>query len=393
VVVWLSARLLSSGTERERIDTALDVACVASWLPPLFIFYRQQSPWAAAIAAVLAVTLARVMLVRGDPPDPEAIRTLAPAVSAGLCLELAVAAIAGSAWRACAVAIAAAAAFLTWILTSRSVWRHPALRTTKPRKIRVIPALLLGVSFSAGGLTPYLAHPHGSGNGGHGSGEDELVRVLFGRPAHKSATTKVLEHRPAGETRAIVDGESWPGVVLWPDVQKYVTLVPPLPRAGLSLFQTKPLDTLSIPFYGAYWYFKGPGDPPNNSFVTHGDPAKMSFRSTDFGPLTMEARQNFGRLVDLSCCSAIGVMLENGDHYFATINVEVELRNSTIAESPWMTLGEVPLSAAKVQTLRFPVPARLRTSRFDEIQVRFHLLQPRADRSARVAIRRFVFLR
>jgi hypothetical protein len=161
--------------------------------------------------------------------------------------------------------------------------------------------LLLGVTFSAGGLTPYLAHPRGAGAGKGAADPETVINVLFGRPDRGAA--KVQKKRPRdGDTAAIVDGESWPGVVLWPDVKKYVTLVAPLPRTGLSLFQTKKLDSLSIPFYGAYWYFKGPGEPPENCFVTHGDPSRQSFRSTDLTPLTMEARQNFGRAIELSCC-------------------------------------------------------------------------------------------
>ncbi|HZU29326.1 MAG TPA: hypothetical protein VFA04_27635 [Bryobacteraceae bacterium] len=389
--VWAAARLLSRGSERQRIGTALDVACVATWLPPLFIFYREQSPWAVAIAAIMAAALTRAALTRSGPPERDAVRSLAPAVCAGMGFELAGAATSAGAWRICALALALAAGCLTWILTARSVWLHPALRRRKPRKFRVVPALLLGVSFSAGGLTPYLNHPRGPRSGGGGSDDARVLRVLFGGAPKAQAKANPMDGRPRGETRAIVEGESWPGVELWPDTQKYVTLVAPLPRAGL--FTAKQLDTLSIPFYGAYWYFKGPGDPPANSFVTHGDPEKMSFRSTDFAPLTMEARQNFGRSIDLRCCSAIGVLIANGDKYFATVTMELEVRNSAIAGSPWLTLGEAPVSAALSQTLRFPIPGRMRSSQIDEVQVRFHLLQPRADRSARIAIRRFVFFR
>lgn len=390
-VVWIAARLLSEGTERERLDLALDVACVATWLPPLFLFFRQESPWAAAIAAILAVAATRALLVRSIPPTSDAVGTLAPAVGAAICLQAGIAAVSVDDWRSCAVALATASMFLTWIFTTRGLWRP---RASRRRNIRVIPALLVGVSFSAGGLTRYLAHPPGSGSGsGHGAAPDGLISMLFGAPRPKRGDDRPMR-RPPGDTPAIVDGESWPGVVLWPDVQKYVTLVAPLPRPGISLFdKAKQLDSRSIPFYGAYWYFKGPGDPPANSFVTHGNPAQLSFRSTDFAPLTMEARQNFGRMIELSCCSAMGVAIENGDKYFATVTLELELRNSTIAESPWLTLGEAPVSAAASQTLKFPIPPRLRNSRFDEIEVRFHLLQPRADRSARIALRRFIFLR
>jgi hypothetical protein len=389
-VVWIAARLLSACSERERIDTALDVACVATWFPPLFIFVREQSPWAVLIAALLAATLTRALLVRGEAPSGEA-RTLAPAICTAMGLQASVAAMTAGEWRIGALALAAAGVFLTWILISRGIWPHPAVRGRKPRGIRIVPALLLGVSFSAGGLTPYLVHSRGAE--GRGGDADGPISALFGKRATQ-AGTKERELRPRnGEVNAIVPGESWPGVVLWPEVQKYVTLVAPKPREVFNLFRGKQLDSISIPFYGAYWYFKGPGDPPPNMFVTHGDAASLSFRSTDLTPLTMEARQNFGRTIDMSCCSAIGVAIESGERYVGTVNLELELRNSTIADAPWYTLGELPVGRAASQTLKFPLPARLRAGMFDEIQVLFHLLQPRADRSARIALRRFLFLR
>jgi hypothetical protein len=86
------------------------------------------------------------------------------------------------------------------------------------------------------------------------------------------------------------------------------------------------------------------------------------------------------------------VAIASGDRHPGTVNLEPELRNSTSPLPVWETLGELPVGIAPMQTLRFPIPMHLRTARFDEIQVRFHLLQPRADRSARIAVLRFLFL-
>jgi hypothetical protein len=201
---------------------------------------------------------------------------------------------------------------------------------------------------------------------------------------------------------SVVIGESYPGVILWPDVdEKSVTLVAPLPSTGRSLFPNKQVDELSIPFYGAYCYFRGPGQPPKNSFVTHGDPARLSFRSTDLRPLAMEARQNFGKLIETACCSSVLVAIRNRDRWPGTLGLELILRNTAITGQPARSLGVEAIRSGPAfgnlpavdENVPFRMPAASVFPRFDEVNVRFHLLPPRSDRSARVAVRRFIFVR
>jgi hypothetical protein len=71
------------------------------------------------------------------------------------------------------------------------------------------------------------------------------------------------------------------------------------PVARRQVFDAEPnqrrADPVSIPFYGAYWFFKASDKTlPADAVESRGDPASTSFKTTDFTPISMEARQNFG---------------------------------------------------------------------------------------------------
>ena len=371
LVVWGSSLLLSDVPRRVRIATALDVGCIGTWFAPLAIFYRLPSPWAVIIGVVLAIAVARWLLLRYFPPAPAhpGGRRMRADLSAAIALQCGVLAMAIHDWQSCAVALAAGAVVLTWIFTRRAVWPTPVTGGRRRRKIRLVPAVFFGVGFSAFGL---LSGP------GYASGARETARQ---KPP------------PDGDANAVVPGESYPGVELLPDAEDHITLVAPLPRRSVSLFSSAKIDSLTIPFYGAYWYFKGPGPLPRHPFITRGDPAKLSFRSTDLGPLTMEARQNLGKVVNIGCCSGIGVVVRSADRHPGTVQMELRVDDSTAPGEPFESLGFLPVAGAAEQTLTFRFPAVARLRRFDDIAVLFHLLPPRVDRSARIAIRKFVFYR
>jgi hypothetical protein len=384
--VWATASALETHPTRARIDETIDVACLATWLPPLAIFFRNRSWLAALIAAAIAVTVTRAAVVRSSPAEPN--RTLFPAICIGLLLQTAALAIIIDDRPSCAIALAAASCLIVWILTAKNVWpRRPA----RLKRFRIVPALILGISFSAGGLGSHLARGKDSGSGPGGG----LLNLLLGGASQQTANAS------GNNTGAVVIGESYPGVILWPDTEKHVTLVPPLPAASHTLFAGKAIDSLSIPFYGAYWFFKAPGPQPKNFFVTHGDPTAMSFRSTDLGPLAMEARQNFASLIDVSCCSSIAVIVRNGDHRPDVINLALELvlRNTSLADKPSTTLGPEPVPLAPhdkpltESSIVFPMRPGLPIRQFDEVTVRFLHSWPGADRSVRIAVRRFIFNR
>ena len=142
--------------------------------------------------------------------------------------------------------------------------------------------------------------------------------------------------------------------------------------------------------------------PPPDSYVIRGTPLKSVFRSSDRIPLAMEAHQNFGTLIDLSCCSQIQIAISSAELNFRSIALELILTNTTLPGRPSQSLGSVKiapllnrssteLGAPLQAVLSFDVPRPFsRLSAFDEATVLFH----RGIRleSAKVAIDRFIFV-
>lgn len=190
------------------------------------------------------------------------------------------------------------------------------------------------------------------------------------------------------------------GVILLPEQQQHTTLVPPLPSMPSNLFDSKHQNPLSIPFYGAYWFFKLPDQkPPPDSYVTHGTPAEMTFFAPDSRPLIMEAHQNLGKLIDLTCCREIRIEIENADRYPGTVSVELILVNDREGQKGEVSLGSAPVTsapgdpgAASKETLTFPVRAHPSIRQFDELMIRFPRQRQRMNRSAKIAIVRFVLV-
>jgi hypothetical protein len=115
----------------------------------------------------------------------------------------------------------------------------------------------------------------------------------------------------------------------------------------------------------------------------------------------MEARQNFGTLIDLSCCSKIQLAISSADPNSVLIALELVLTNTTLPDRPSLALGNVMIASAldrrpdehapAVQgILSFDVPRFPKIRDFDEATILFHRAIPTA--SARVAIDRFVFV-
>ena len=190
------------------------------------------------------------------------------------------------------------------------------------------------------------------------------------------------------------------GVILLPERQQHTTLVPPLPSMRSELFDSKHQHPLSIPFYGAYWFFKPPDTaPPRDSYVTHGTPVQMSFFAPDAGPLIMEAKQDLDKLIDLACCREIRVEIENADRYPGTVAIELILVNTRPGQEGQVSLGSAPVTSAPgdpdsplIETLTFPVPGHASIRQFDRLMIHFPRQRPRMNRSAKIAINRFVLV-
>jgi hypothetical protein len=194
------------------------------------------------------------------------------------------------------------------------------------------------------------------------------------------------------------------GVILLPEPQQHTTLVPPLPSMSSALFDAKHQNPMSIPFYGAYWFFKPPDTkPPHDSFVTHGTPTEMTFRAPDYRPLIMEAHQNLGKLIDLACCGEIRIEIQNADRFSRTVAVELVLVNTREGQEGRVSLGKAPvtstpgwltgdLDSPMKETLTFPIPAHPAIRQFDEFMIRFPRERPMNNRSAKIAIDRFILV-
>jgi hypothetical protein len=342
---------------------------VAAWMTPLAAFYKRDSLWAVPAGFVLSILGSRLIdrydvasrraemfassaEFRADRPYPTRLISL---TLAALVLEFGVLSTAASMARPATVLISGAIIVISFFYQSTN---QPQLDSRFPKPLPLSITLSLAVLLVAASLTPYLEGPTDDGDG-TGSGNSitkpsvrsanrkaslaQYVSSLFRRsPAHNAQrgtqgrrTGGVSTDRPYpalqalfGEgttasgsestywhakltTRkltALVPGDSEPGVIVRPEITDHVTIVPPLPMR--RVFDAKPsertTDPVSIPFYGVYWVFKAADQTlPPGTVEMGGNPAAMSFKTTDFSPISMEARQNFGSLIQLSCCSAI----------------------------------------------------------------------------------------
>ena len=114
----------------------------------------------------------------------------------------------------------------------------------------------------------------------------------------------------------------------------------------------------------------------------------------------MEARQNLGSQINLQCCGAIEVEVENADSRPETVAIELTLRSTSAPGEPYESLGmqhllvRAPTPDVPVieQTLSFRVPNHIKLRTFDELTIRFRLKWWRGDQSAKIAISRFVLV-
>lgn len=161
---------------------------------------------------------------------------------------------------------------------------------------------------------------------------------------------------------------------------------------------------LVIPFDRVYWFFKWPDvRPPRSSREAHGSPEALDIRSTDQRPLSMEAHENLGSLIDLDCCSRIQIAIRNADRYPETVSMELVLIDSSQRGKPSQSLGRMWVKSTSpwkipdehsptLETLNYGIPAKTSLRRFDEVMIVFRLDPSRADTGPRIAIDRLVLV-
>ena len=213
------------------------------------------------------------------------------------------------------------------------------------------------------------------------------------------------------------NSEGYIGIILlpWSDEHKKISL--PVKRELVPTFSTRLAEPMEIPFDGQYWFFKAPDKQPRpTAKVVKGSTLKTTIRSSDRYPLLMEAHQRLDTPMDLGCCSAMDLVVQNGDRREGTIALELWVRkrpdgnsskervNAVNAAQAPHYLGTVAIPSSEQlpglrgpatanpaeEKLRFPVPAAMDGVMFDEIMVVVHTAPARATTGAQVAIRKFV---
>ncbi len=126
--------------------------------------------------------------------------------------------------------------------------------------------------------------------------------------------------------------------------------------------------------------------PPRTSYTRYGNPATLSFLTTDHAELDMEARQKLAHPIDLTCCAEIQVAITSADKYPGTVDLELILTDDSASQS----LGRVAVPARAEALLHFPIPGNSALRRFTGFRIVFHRDRVRVDRSARISIDHFV---
>jgi len=224
-----------------------------------------------------------------------------------------------------------------------------------------------------------------------------LVRLIefrrFGDNAQAISGAGSVDARPTPESAdGTAIGGDFTGIILIPKPEKTVTLVPPLPAMSSSVFNDAHRDPLTIPFFGVYWFYRFANPrPPPNSVTLRGKPEEYRFHSTSL-ELKMDAQQNLGSMIDVSCCSSIQVAIHNLDLLAAPIQIELILANTREAGSPSHTLGAITIQPVESQMLTFPMTSGATFRQFDQITVRLHRAWFQHNDSARISVQRFVLI-
>jgi hypothetical protein len=405
--------LIARSGRREALPAALRTSTVAVWFAPATLLLSELSPLALGAALVLVIRTTDLLYGEwraihinepaGDfvparelfeaPPSPLRLKDLAPALMASLGLEAGLVAVLIGYPLLSAVLFSMATAMLTLASLTASAY-EPQTNRNLPRSILGLAlTVILAAGLTVGGLADHIQR-HGSGfhwAWGHHSGPVESARALLARLLHGGQATQ-----PQGSVTRVysppannveIDDKSFPGVVLFSEPTPRTKLVEPLPGWAHTTLSTAPREPSVIPFSGEYWMFRPPDtQPPQKSYSRWGSPETLSFLTTDHAIMTMQAHQKLEHAIDLSCCSEIQVAISNADRYPGTVGLELILMDDGLPQS----LGTVAVPTRPEAVLTFPIPSASALREFNALEVVFHRDRVRVDRSARMAIERFV---
>lgn len=396
LAAWSSFRFLSEGKIGRtrhyvwRVIGGLWIAAV--WLPLLALLTYENSVWVALFLPILATSGVLVFLWhqpdQGEDDDAfvSYLATnelfyvedeqpfwhwLLPALLISSVFELGLGIlIGGHPWMA-GVLFAAGAAYIVKRRLNGFLSKKRLLHLSAGNSMTVW--LLLALA-----LAPFLA--------GIGA---QMAGLLGMRSVHASSPPSIVATHKASS--------GYTGIILLRPPKPHEVYTPT--RIGSTPEFGKPR---SIPFDGAYWYFKEPDTRPSPSaHITHGDPLKAKIVSTDVSSLIMEAHQPLGTPIAMNCCRSLLLNLINGDARPGSITLEVVLRNTGTKKTDIVSLGDkvlvsslvspMPLNRAPVpETLTFQIPRSYKNRSFDEITVRIKPERNRSLAGPHISIENFV---
>jgi hypothetical protein len=314
-----------------------------------------------------------------EPPSPPG---RGAALTASLCIY-------GAAILAVAREVDSASFFLivaAYLLASR--WAAAANmpeQTKRPQSIAAhfVPFVLMAIAATLIALLPWLYRPS---------------RRTTGLQAASSSA-----HQPPRQAAGGPTADVYHAVLLWPFPPRDKSVRPPIPYP-LAHRPDSSAVSLVIPFDGSYRYFETPDVwLEAKAHVAHGDPLNFNIHSADWGPLLMEAHQEFGAPIPLSCCREIQMSVRNGESRPGDIVLRMVLSDSTLPRKPAQILEPQPVvssepgpfrtgNAPLEETIDFTIPSPSTLKQFNQITVVF---MPEIRRSAfgsRIAIRQFALV-
>ena len=410
IVLYIAA---SYWEAEDVIRATFRASSAAVWFAPCVILLAELSPAAAIPALVLVVNATHLLYIqwRVKQPPLEAprdsglfataqlpqrrfIRDFGPGLAISFTVQTGVCAVLLHHAVLAGFSFAAGAALATvFALTSRGVQPTKPPESMPRAFLGLALTIVLAIGLTIGGMIPNFLR--GPGGGDSASGNSPA-----GLPGMPGEGRDDLPDASAGD---LAGAGGFPGLILWPEIKPVPTLIAPMPqtlKGGGPPVMPRPL---AINFAGEYWMFRWPyARPPKTSFFQRGSPAALSFMSTDHQPLLMEARHKLDQAVALSCCSAIRLEIRNADRYPGTIALELVLIDRERPGEPSMSLGRYDVTSRPdigrdpvipvPETLEFPIPSNATLDAFDEFRVVFRRAYPRMDKSAKLAIDRFILI-
>jgi hypothetical protein len=268
------------------------------------------------------------------------------------------------------------AAILTSLSIATGAYRPGNPPSLPHSALSVVLTFMLAATLTFGGVAA-------RGRGGRGS------EAASGSPGDGGQSAAAAVNDPLAPPESTAFGGDFPGVILLPELKSFTTLFVPVPAAPDKFGAPVPRP-LGIPFSGEYWMFRWPAErPPRRSIIRRGNASELSFHTTDGVRMEMEAHQKLDFPVGVHCCTQIQVAIRNADPFPGTVAMELLLIDASVPINLVQSLGT---AAPAGQVLTYRIPSITSLQKFDELKVVFHRDRIRADKSAKIAIERFILV-